>query len=75
MKKDEKEITADYLKNELSAVGKALDKTEIPPQVDALVEGPVISIQKSSVYVDLSPFGTGVIFGREFINAKDIIKK
>jgi small subunit ribosomal protein S1 len=75
MKKDEKEITADYLKNELSAVGKALDKTEIPPQVDALVEGPVISIQKSSVYVDLAPFGTGIIFGREFINAKDIIKK
>jgi small subunit ribosomal protein S1 len=30
---------------------------------------------KSSVYIDLAPFGTGIIYGREFINAKDIIKK
>jgi ribosomal protein S1 len=51
-----------------------LEKAEIPPQVETLVEGPVISIQKSSVFIDLAPFGTGIIFGREFINAKDIIK-
>jgi len=62
-------------KIELSSVGKMLDRAEVPPQVDALVEGPVISIQKSSVYIDLAPFGTGIIYGREFINAKDIIKK
>ena len=79
MKKDEeKDIVssiAEHAKAELSSIGKALDKAEVPPQVDALVEGPVISIQKSSVYIDLAPFGTGIIFGREFINAKDIIKK
>ena len=45
------------------------------PEVDSLVEGSVISVEKSSVYVDLSPFGTGIIYGREFINAKDIIKR
>jgi small subunit ribosomal protein S1 len=45
------------------------------PQVDSIVEGMVILVQKSSVYVDLAPFGTGIIYGREFINAKDIIKK
>jgi small subunit ribosomal protein S1 len=45
------------------------------PEVDTLVEGPVISVLKSSVFVDLSPHGTGIIYGREFINAKDIIKK
>ena len=28
-----------------------------------------------AVYVDLPPFGTGIIFGREYLNAKDIIKK
>jgi small subunit ribosomal protein S1 len=60
---------------ELSYAGKMLDKTELPPQVEALIEGPVISIQKSAVYIDLAPFGTGIIYGREFINAKDIIKK
>ena len=45
------------------------------PQLEALVEGPVILIEKSSVFIDLSPYGTGIIYGREFINAKDIIKK
>jgi small subunit ribosomal protein S1 len=69
------ESIAENAKIELSSVGKMLDRAEIPPQVDALVEGPVISIQKSSVYIDLAPFGTGIIYGREFINAKDIIKK
>ncbi|HEU0085420.1 MAG TPA: S1 RNA-binding domain-containing protein [Candidatus Paceibacterota bacterium] len=54
-----------------SIVDRSLEK----PKIDSLVEGPVILIKKSSVYVDLSPFGTGVIYGREFINAKDIIRK
>jgi len=52
-----------------------VDKSGTRPEIDALVEGPVILIEKSSVFVDLSPFGTGIIYGREFINAKDIIKK
>lgn len=78
MKKDTNdavEINTETLKGELSSIGKMLDKAEMPPAVEALVEGPVISIQKSSVYIDLAPFGTGIIYGREFINAKDIIKK
>jgi small subunit ribosomal protein S1 len=45
------------------------------PEVESLVEGPVILVEKSSVYVDLAPFGTGIIYGREFINAKDVINK
>ena len=52
-----------------------VDRSASKPEVDSLVEGPVISVEKSSVFVDLSPFGTGIIYGREFINAKDIIKK
>ena len=79
MKKDENkdviEDIASHAKIELSSVGKMLEKTDLPPKVESLVEGPVIDIQKSSVYIDLAPFGTGIIYGREFINAKDIIKK
>ncbi len=45
------------------------------PEIDELAEGPVIGIEKSSVYIDLGPFGTGIIYGREFIAARDIIKK
>jgi len=73
--KDIVENIAENAKIELSSVGKMLEKTEVPPQVDTLIEGPVITVQKSSVYIDLAPFGTGIIYGREFINAKDIIKK
>ena len=52
-----------------------VDRSGQRPKVESLVEGPVIMIKKSSVFVDLSPYGTGIIYGREFINAKDIIKK
>lgn len=41
---------------------------------DDIVEGTVVAIENTSVYVDLAPYGTGLIFGREFINAKDILK-
>ncbi len=54
---------------------KNLERVEMPPQLEALVEGPVISILKSSVFIDLSPFGTGIIYGREFINARELIRK
>ena len=45
------------------------------PEVDSLVEGPVLGVEKSVVYVNLGPIGTGIIYGREFINARDVIKK
>ena len=56
-----------------------MDKLSIdaktPPAIGDLVEGPVIGIEKSSVFVDLAPFGTGIIYGREFMTARDVIKK
>lgn len=54
---------------------KFIESIPVPPAIDDLVEGPVISIDKGAVYIDLPPFGTGIIFGREFINTRDIIKK
>ena len=57
------------------AINPFIESLPTPPQVDDLVEGPVISIDKGAVYVDLPPFGTGIIYGREFQNARDIIKR
>jgi small subunit ribosomal protein S1 len=54
---------------------RLLNESANPPLVGELVEGPVINIEKSAVYIDLAPFGTGIIFGREYITARDIIKK
>ena len=39
------------------------------------MEGRVIGKDKTAVYIDLPPFGTGIIYGREYINARDILKK
>jgi small subunit ribosomal protein S1 len=45
------------------------------PQKDELIDGPVIAVDKAAVYVDLAPFGTGIIYGREYIAARDLVKK
>ena len=46
-----------------------------PPSEGETVEGPVLSVDKSAIYIDLSPFGTGIIYGREFMIARDMIRK
>ena len=68
---DEKAIKA---KKE-SMMGKFVDASVTPPSVGDVVEGDVIGIEKSAVYINLNPYGTGIIFGKEFINARDIIRK
>jgi len=51
----------------------ATDVVKIPELGD-VVEGTVIAVIGVSMYIDLSPLGTGIIFGREFMTAKDMIK-
>lgn len=46
-----------------------------PPVIGDLVEGSVVAIDKAAIYIDLPPFGTGIIFGREYIIARDLIRK
>ncbi|NLE07430.1 MAG: S1 RNA-binding domain-containing protein [Parcubacteria group bacterium] len=65
----EKEIVKE---NQMS---KLMDNLVLPPAKDSIIEGTVIAFGRNSVFVDLPPWGTGVIFGREYINARDIIKK
>lgn len=49
--------------------------TPAPPQAGELVEGTVSALGRARVYVDLPPFGTGLIFGREYMNARDVLRK
>ena len=42
---------------------------------DDIVEGTVVAIEKAALYVDLGFAGTGIIYGVEFINARDVIKR
>ena len=50
-------------------------KTEKYHAVGDVVDGAVLAVDRSTVYIDLSPFGTGIIYGREFAVAKDILRK
>ena len=45
-----------------------------PPEPGEIVESPVIKVDKKSVFVDMAPFGIGIIYGREYMNARDLIK-
>ncbi|MCX6717450.1 MAG: S1 RNA-binding domain-containing protein [Candidatus Taylorbacteria bacterium] len=56
-------------------MSKYFNDSKNPLSVGEVVEGKVILIEKNRVYVDLQPYGTGLIFGKEFIVARDVIKK
>jgi len=46
-----------------------------PPTEGSIVSGEIIGRVRSSVFVDLGPIGTGIIYGKEFLEAKDTLKK
>ncbi len=58
-----------------SVMEEILKSSPNRPEVDSLVDGKVIAKGKLALFVDLPPFGTGMIFGREYFNARDLIKK
>ncbi len=58
-----------------TVMSKIVSDSVTPPGVGDIVEGPVIAIEKSGVYIDLAPYGTGIIYGREYISARDVVKK
>lgn len=57
------------------AMTKIADGIQNPPKIGEMIEGPVLAVEKSAVYIDLFPFGTGIIFGREYIIARDLVRK
>lgn len=50
-------------------------ETPVPPKIGDTIEGAVIALGSGKVYIDLPPFGTGIIYGREYLAARDILKK
>lgn len=45
-----------------------------PPKEGEIVEGEVVKRELSGLFLDLGPFGTGVVYGKEFYDAKDEVK-
>lgn len=52
-----------------------IENTTVVIKEEDIVEGTVIAIEKSALYVDLGTAGTGIIYGIEFMNARDVIKR
>jgi len=57
-----------------SPMAALLNEVPASPEVGDLVEGPVVDIDRGRIYIDLFPFGTGIIYGREYLSARDILK-
>ncbi len=54
---------------------KFLTESAVPPVPGDTVEGPVIALGSGKVYIGLLPFGTGIIYGREYLSARDVLRK
>ncbi len=67
-------IPFDY--SEISEVMKYLVGSEVvkPLELGELVEGSVLSIDSMEMYVEIPQYGTGIIYGQEYTNARDMIK-
>jgi len=60
---------------ENTILGKLLSGDETPAlEVGELIEGSVISIQGTQVFINLHPHGTGIIYGKEYLTARDMIR-
>jgi len=58
-----------------TVMSKIVLDSATPPGIGDLVEGPVIAIERNGVFIDLRPFGTGIIFGKEYQAVRDVIRK
>jgi len=72
---DVKEEKENIVTMNTSPMVKIVETSSERPKEGAIVDGQVIEIEKNALFVDLGPIGTGIIFGREYINARDTIKK
>src|SRR6185437_3380117 len=67
--------TTELKEGVLTLMGGLAEKAPNPPQPGDIVEGPVLALDRARLYIDLPPFGTGVIYGREYLNAREVIKR
>lgn len=58
-----------------SIMSAFLEETPEPPKDGDIVEGIVSAVGRAKVYVNLPPFGSGIIYGKEYMNARDILRK
>src|SRR3989338_789239 len=51
-----------------------LNEFSATSNIGSIIEGKVVAKDRSSIFIDLGSQGTGIIYGREFYEAKETIK-
>lgn len=74
VKEPKVEVSAEDTKH-MSMMQALVAESPTPPEEGDIVEGTVSAIGRARVYIELPPFGTGIIYGREYMNARDILRK
>ncbi len=61
----------------MNTIDKEIEVTKLTerPIVGDIISAKVLVIDRTLAFIDLSPFGTGIIYGREFLNSREILKK
>jgi small subunit ribosomal protein S1 len=57
-----------------SPMVELIRETPSHPIIGDVIEGPVVATGRARVFVNLHPFGTGIIYGREYLSARDTLK-
>ncbi len=69
---DTKELNQEVINSVMQGL---FERSAEPPKEGDIIEGNVLSLDRARLYIDLPPFGTGVIYGREYMNAREVIKR
>ena len=78
MSEEEKKVVAnedaEVAVEKTGPMADLMSSSGTPPQVDDVVEGQVVAIGRARVFIDLPPYGTGIIYGREYLSAREALK-
>ncbi|MDB4992105.1 MAG: binding protein small subunit ribosomal protein [Parcubacteria group bacterium] len=68
-------VVASFTLDASHPMAKHIDNITTPPVAGDVVEGTIIELVRGRLYVDLPPWGAGIIYGREYLNAADVLRK
>lgn len=68
------EVVEEEVVAEEHVMAKFMTEVVKRPEPGEIIDGPVIKVDKRAVYIDMPPYGVGIIYGREYMNARDLIR-
>lgn len=57
-----------------SAMQALLDNSPEALMLGDTIEGSIVNIDRGRIYIDMHPYGTAIIYGREYLSARDMLK-